>query len=41
VLICAALTLVCCVSLAEAAHDNERLFENAMHTSAATHQRPR
>jgi hypothetical protein len=35
------LALVCCVSLAEAAHDTERLFENAMHTSAATHEPPR
>jgi Zn-dependent protease with chaperone function len=41
VVVCAALTLVCCVSLAEAAHDTERLFENAMHTSAATHEQPR
>ena len=28
-------------SLAEAAHDTERLFENAMHTSAATPEQPR
>jgi Zn-dependent protease with chaperone function len=41
VLVCAALTLVCCASLAEAAHDTERLFENAMHTSAAPHGQPR
>ncbi|MFD4552998.1 M56 family metallopeptidase [Streptomyces sp. NPDC058469] len=41
VLACAALALVCFVSLAEAAHDTERLFEHAMHTSAATHQQPR
>lgn len=40
-MVCAALMLVCCVSLAEAAHDTERLFENAMHTSAATHEQPR
>ncbi|MFF4500423.1 M56 family metallopeptidase [Streptomyces sp. NPDC001401] len=41
VMVCAALMLVCCVSLAEAAHDTELLFENAMHTSAATHEQPR